>query len=64
MNYARMKPTELTMLRKLGKTGEARPLAAADLALLLRVRSALQEYEASTEQQHTQTADTRLSDDW
>jgi len=47
MNYARMKTTELNMLWKLVKTGEDRPLSAADLALLLRLRFALQEYEQS-----------------
>jgi hypothetical protein len=46
MNYARMKTTELKMLWKLVKAGEKRPLSAADLALLLRIRFALQEYEA------------------
>jgi hypothetical protein len=46
MNYARMKTTELQMLWKLVKAGEDRPLTAADLALLLRIRFALQEYEA------------------
>jgi hypothetical protein len=33
------------MLRKLVKSGETRPFAAADMALLLRVRFALQEFE-------------------
>ena len=33
------------MLWKLVKAGEDRPLSAADLALLLRIRFALQEYE-------------------
>jgi hypothetical protein len=37
---------ELQMLWKLVKDGERRPLSAADLALLLRIRFALQEYEA------------------
>jgi hypothetical protein len=41
-----MKTTELKMLWKLVKAGEERPLSAADLALLLRIRFALQEYEA------------------
>ena len=41
-----MKSTELKMLWKLVKSGETRPLSAADLALLLRIRFALQEYEA------------------
>ena len=35
------------MLWKLVKAGEDRPLPAADLALLLRLRFALQEYEAT-----------------
>jgi hypothetical protein len=42
-----MKPTEIKMLWKLVKSGEKRPLSAADMALLLRVRFALQEWEAS-----------------
>jgi hypothetical protein len=46
MNYALMKMTELKMLWKLVKAGEDRPLTAADLALLLRIRFALEEYEA------------------
>jgi hypothetical protein len=50
MNYARMKTTELKMLWKLVKAGEDRPLSAADLALLLRIRFALQEYEAKVGQ--------------
>ena len=41
-----MKTTELNVLWKLVKAGENRPLTAADLALLLRVRFALQAYEA------------------
>lgn len=47
MNSAQMKPTELRTLWKLVKAGEQRPLSAADLALLLRIRYALQEYEAA-----------------
>ena len=50
MNYALMKTTELKMLWKLVKAGEDRPLSAADLALLLRIRFALQEYEAKVKQ--------------
>jgi hypothetical protein len=50
MNYALMKTTELKLLWKLVKAGEDRPLTAADLALLLRIRFALQEYEAKVEQ--------------
>jgi hypothetical protein len=42
-----MKSTELKMLWKPVKSGEDRPLSAADLALLLRLRFALQEYEAA-----------------
>jgi hypothetical protein len=42
-----MKRTELKMLWKLVKAGEDRPLSAADLALLLRIRFALQEYQQS-----------------
>jgi hypothetical protein len=45
MNSALMKSTELKMLWKLVKSGETRPLSAADCALLLRIRFALQEYE-------------------
>jgi hypothetical protein len=41
-----MKASELKMLWKLMKSGEDRPLSAADLALLLRIRFVLQEYEA------------------
>jgi hypothetical protein len=39
------------MVWKLVKAGEDRPLTAADLALLLRLRFALQEYEADTGQE-------------
>jgi len=46
MNYVQMKTSELKMLWKLVKSGEDRPLSAADLAFLLRLRFALQEYEA------------------
>jgi hypothetical protein len=49
-NCALMKTTELKILRKLVKSGEDRPLSAADLVLLLRIRFALQEYEAKVEQ--------------
>jgi len=44
-----MKTTELKKLWKLVKTGEYRTLSAADLALLLRIRFALQEYEAQSD---------------
>ena len=50
INCALMKTTELKMLWKLVKAGEDRPLSAADLALLLRIRFALQEYEAKSGQ--------------
>jgi hypothetical protein len=46
-NSAQMKTTELQKLWKLVKSGEKRPLSAADLALLLRIRFALQEYAAT-----------------
>jgi hypothetical protein len=42
---AQMKPNELKMLWKLVWSGEKRKLSAADLALLIRIRFALQEYE-------------------
>lgn len=42
-----MKSTELKALWKLVKAGEKRPLSAADMALLLRLRFALQEYAAA-----------------
>jgi hypothetical protein len=45
-----MKSSELKMLWKLVKSGERRPLSAADLALLLRIRFALQEYAADAGQ--------------
>ena len=45
MNCAHMKTTELQTLWKLVKAGEERPLAAADLRLLMRMRSALMDYE-------------------
>jgi hypothetical protein len=41
-----MKENELNMLWSLVRSGERRPLSAADLALLMRIRYALQEYEA------------------
>jgi hypothetical protein len=49
-----MKTTELKMLWKLVKSGERRPLSAADLALLLRIRFALLEYEAKSGPGHRQ----------
>ena len=42
-----MKASELKMLWKLVKAGEDRPLSAADLALLLRLRFALQDQPES-----------------
>jgi hypothetical protein len=50
MTYALMKTTELNMLWKLVKAGESRPLTAADFRLLLRLRAALQTYQAETGQ--------------
>jgi hypothetical protein len=43
-----MKTSELKMLWKLVKTGERRLLSTADLALLIRIRFALQEYDAQS----------------
>ena len=45
------------MLWKLVKSGEKRRLSAADLALLLRLRFALQEYEAQSGERWAQFAD-------
>ena len=50
MNSVQMKTTELQMLWKLVKAGEDRLLKKEDLALLLRIRFALQEYEAKVGQ--------------
>jgi len=50
INCALMKTTELKMLWKLVKSDEKQRLSVADLALLLRIRFALQEYEAKVEQ--------------
>jgi hypothetical protein len=47
MNCVLMKTTELKMLWKLVRDGEKRALSAAGLALLFRIRSALQEWERS-----------------
>ena len=44
MNYVQMKPNEIKLLWKLVKAGEKRPLSAADLRLLMCVRSALKDY--------------------
>ena len=57
INYVQMKSSELKMLWKLVKSGEKRPLSAADMALLLRIRFALQEYEAKIGQQHLASKD-------
>ena len=46
---ALMKTTELEMLWKLVRSGEKRKLSAADMALLMRIRFALQEYEKALE---------------
>jgi len=46
-----MRTDELQLLRKMVKDGESRRLSAADFALLLRIRFALQEYEAQSGQQ-------------
>ena len=43
-----MKTDELQMLRKMVKDGENRKLSAADFALLLRLRFALQGYDAQS----------------
>jgi hypothetical protein len=40
-----MKSTEIKLLWKLVKAGEKRPLSAADLRLLMRIRSALMDYK-------------------
>jgi hypothetical protein len=40
-----MKTTEIKLLWKLAKAGEKRPLSVADLRLLMRIRSALMDYE-------------------
>ena len=45
-----MKSSELKILWKLVKSSEERPLTAADLALLFRIRFALQEYAAGVGQ--------------
>ena len=50
--YVQMKSCELKMLWRLVKAGEQRKLAAADLALLVRIRFALQEYEAKIRSQN------------
>jgi hypothetical protein len=59
MNYAPMKTTELKMLWQLVKSGETRPLSAADMSLLLRLRFALQEYEAAVPE--TKTTESHLT---
>jgi hypothetical protein len=52
-----MKTTELEMLWKLVKSGEHRPLSAADLTLLLRIRFALEKYEEKSGGRWAQTTD-------
>ncbi len=47
-----MKTSELKMLWRLVKSGEKRRLTAADMALLLRIRFALQEYAAKVGNQN------------
>jgi hypothetical protein len=51
-----MKTNELKMLWRLVKSSEKRKLSAADLALLLRIRFALQEYEAQSGERWAQSA--------
>jgi hypothetical protein len=51
-----MKTTELKMLRKLVKAGEQRTLSAADLALLMRIRFALRDYETQSDGRRAQSA--------
>lgn len=53
MNCVPMKSTELKMLWKQMKSGESRPLSAADMALLLRLRFALQEYAVAESEAKT-----------
>jgi hypothetical protein len=48
MNSARMKTSELKMLWNLVKSAQDKPMSAADFALLLRIRFALQEYEVQS----------------
>ena len=52
MNSAQMKSTELQMIWKLVKAGEERPLSAADLRLLMRLRSALINHEDEMKLDH------------
>lgn len=54
-----MKTSELKMLWKLVESGEARPLSAADMALLLRIRFARLEYEAQSGRCQAQCTDWR-----
>jgi hypothetical protein len=46
-----MRTDELQLLRKMVRDGESRKLSAADFALLLRIRHALQEYDATAIEQ-------------
>lgn len=45
MNSAQMKTTEIDYLRKLVTDGLERPLSAADMRFLLRLRAALDDYD-------------------
>jgi hypothetical protein len=54
-----MKASEVKMLWKLVASGEARPLSAADMALLLRIRFALLEYESQSGERQVQFNDCR-----
>jgi hypothetical protein len=52
-----MNTSEMKVLWKLVKSGGDRPLSAADLALLLRIRHALREYEAQLGERRAQFTD-------
>jgi len=58
-----MKTSGLKMLWRLVKSGEKRKHSAADLALLLRLRFALREYEAKTGQRFVAIKNLKLSGD-
>lgn len=47
-----MKTTEIQLLWKLVQAGEERPLVAADFRLLMRLRSALMDYQAEVKLGH------------
>jgi hypothetical protein len=55
INYAFMKTTEIKLLWKLVKASEKRSLSAADLRLLMRIRSALMDYEDEVKLGHPAT---------